>query len=315
VADRPLDLVTLAAERLRREHIENARLEAELLLAHVLGLRRIDLYLQFERPLTAEEVARYREVLRRRVRREPLQYITGRAAFRELDLDVDPRVLIPRPETELLVGVVLDWSRHVVDACGPEGDSTEAGGGLTSGGGEGEGRGALTALDLGTGSGAIALSLLHEGSFARVVATDVSAGALEVARSNALRLGLADRLELREGDLWRAVGDERFDVIVSNPPYVAESERDSLMPEVRDWEPAAALYSEGDPLAVTRRIVEGAPARLRSGGLLALEVAAGRMEGVRSLIEGAGAFGAVRVVRDHGGHERVVAVERLESGD
>ncbi len=306
MADRPLDLVALAAERLRREHIENARLEAELLLAHVLGLRRIDLYLQFERPLTPEEIAGYREVLRRRVRREPLQYITGRAAFRELDLDVDPRVLIPRPETELLVGVVLDWARGVVDASGPAGDSTEAG--------PGGGGGGLTALDLGTGSGAIALSLLQEGPFGRVLATDVSSDALDVARANAVRLGLADRLELREGDLWQAVQDGRFDVIASNPPYVAEEERDALMPEVRDWEPAAALYSVGDPLAVTRRIVEGAAAHLRPGGLLALEVGAGRMDGVRSLIEAADAFGPVRVVTDHGGHERV-AVVNVESRD
>lgn len=303
--ERPLDLVALAADRLRREDIENARLEAELLLAHVLGLRRIDLYLQFERPLTPEEVGRYREMLRRRVRREPLQYITGRAAFRELDLAVDARVLIPRPETELLVGAVLDWARRVVDASGPEGDSTEAGGG-------GDG-GALTALDLGTGSGAIALSLLHEGPFARVVATDVSADALDVARANADRLGLADRLELRHGDLWQAANDERFDVVVSNPPYVAEDERASLMPEVRDWEPASALYSVGDPLALTRRIVEGAPSRLRPGGLLALEVAAGRMDGVRAMIDAAGAFGAVRVVQDHGGHARVVVAETTES--
>jgi release factor glutamine methyltransferase len=307
VADRPLDLVALAAERLGREHIENARLEAELLLAHVLGLRRIDLYLQFERPLTTEEVTRYREALRRRVRREPLQYITGRAAFRELDLEVDRRVLIPRPETELLVGVVLDWARRVVDASRPEGDSNEAGG--AGCGGE------LSALDLGTGSGAIALSLLHEGPFARVVATDVSADALDVARSNAVRLGLGDRVELRAGDLWQAVEDDEFDVIVSNPPYVADAERASLMPEVRDWEPASALYSEGDPLAMTRRIVEGAPARLRTGGLLALEVGAGRMADVRSLVEDVGVYEVVRVVRDHGGHERVVAAEKVESTD
>ncbi|MEJ2216623.1 MAG: peptide chain release factor N(5)-glutamine methyltransferase [Gemmatimonadota bacterium] len=315
MADRPLDLVVLAAERLGREHIENARLEAELLLAHVLGLRRIDLYLQFERPLTPEEVGRYREALRRRLRREPLQYITGHAAFRELDREVDRRVLIPRPETELLVGVVLDWAHHVVDASGPEGDSTEGtvGGGGAAGGGEGGG--GLSALDLGTGSGAIALSLLHEGPFGRVLATDVSADALDVARSNAIRLGLAERLDLRQGDVWQAVGDERFDVVVSNPPYVADAERASLMPEVRDWEPASALFSEGDPLAMTRRIVDGTPAHLRSRGLLALEVAAGRMDGVRSLIEAAGAFEAVRVVRDHGGHERVVTAGKAESKD
>ncbi|HKJ92558.1 MAG TPA: hypothetical protein VJ957_05275, partial [Longimicrobiales bacterium] len=156
MADRPLELVSLAAERLAREKIENARLEAELLLAHVLGLRRIDLYLQFERPLSAEEMDRYREALRRRVRHEPLQYITGRAPFRELELEVDARVLIPRPETELLVGAVLSWANGVVDGPGAGGDSTPGGTERAVEGGE---RSSLSALDLGTGSGVIALSL------------------------------------------------------------------------------------------------------------------------------------------------------------
>ncbi|HUE77518.1 MAG TPA: peptide chain release factor N(5)-glutamine methyltransferase [Longimicrobiales bacterium] len=285
---RPLDLTRLAAEHLASRGIEDARLDAELLLAHVLGVRRLDLYLQFERPLEAAEVAAYREAVRRRGRREPLQYITGEASFRELALVVDPRVLIPRPETEVLVGAVLEWAAS---------------------------RAAPVALDIGTGSGAIALSLLHEGPFKRVVATDVSEDALAVARANAERSGLADQLELRAGALWDPVGDaERFDVIVSNPPYVAETDRATLAPEIAEHEPAAALYGGADGLDILRRIVEGAGGRLRGGGLLAVEVGLGQAAAVAGWLERA-PFGSPDIVKDLTGRERVVLAARDESAD
>jgi release factor glutamine methyltransferase len=298
---RPLELARLAAEHLATKGVTDGRLDAELLLAHVLGIRRLDLYLQFERPLTDEEVAAYREAVRRRARREPLQYITGEAAFRELVLRVDPRVLIPRPETEVLVGEVLDWARG-------------AGGGTTAARGTAAG-GDLSALDVGTGSGAIALSLLREGPFGRVVATDVSADALEVAASNAAALGLAARLELRAGSVWSAVGEvERFHVIVANPPYVRESERATLMPEVRDHEPGGALFSGPDGLEVVREIVAGARAHLRPGGLLALEVGAGQASTVAGLVSAAG-LESPRVVVDLAGRERVVLAVRDRGTD
>ena len=280
---RPLELTRLATEHLAARGVHDPRLDAELLLAHVLGLRRLDLYLQFERPITPEEVDAYREAIRRRGRREPLQYITGEAAFRELDLLVDARVLIPRPETEVLVGAVLDRVR---------------------------GRTGLTALDIGTGSGAIALSLLHEGPFERVVATDVSEDALAVAGTNAERAALAERLELRTGPLWEPVGDgERFDVIVSNPPYVAEGERDGLQPEVGGHEPAAALFAGSDGLGVLRGIVGGAGTRLNGGGLLAVEVAPGQAGTVAGWLERP-PFGAPEIVQDLSGRERVVLATR-----
>jgi len=293
---RPLELVKLAAERLAREGIENARLEAELLMAHVLGIRRLDVYLQFERPLTPAEVDGYRDALRRRLHREPLQYITGEAAFREITVHVDRRVLIPRPETEVLVGEVLAWAASV-DAARLEGDST------------GAPTGTLSALDVGTGSGAIALSLAREGPFT-VVATDASRDALELAASNAERLGLADRVTFRAGPLWTPVAEgETFDVVVSNPPYVAEAERSGLMPEVRDWEPEEALFAGEDGLAVIRAIVEGAAERLRPGGLLALEVGMGQADAVAGLVDARRAYGAPRVVTDLASHDRVVLAE------
>lgn len=277
---RPLELTRLAAEHLAGRGIEDPRLDAELLLAHVLGLRRLDLYLQFERPLEPAEVDAYREAVRRRASREPLQYITGEAAFRELTLHVDPRVLVPRPETEILVGEVLSWVADRGGSC--------------------------VALDLGTGSGAIALSLLAEGPFERVVATDVSAGALDVAGANARRLELDDRLELRLGPLWEPIGDgERFDVIVANPPYVADAERESLMPEVGEHEPGEALFAGPDGLAVIRAIAAGSPPRLAAGGLLALEVGLGQAPAVADLL-GAAGYAEVRMVKDLTGRERVV---------
>ena len=300
---RPLELARLAAEHLAGKGVEDPRLEAELLLAHVLGIRRLDLYLQFERPLEPDEVSAYREALRRRGRREPLQYITGEAAFRELVLRVDPRVLIPRPETEILVGAVLAWAADRDEEA--EEPAGEAGG--EAGGGESRG---LTALDVGTGSGAIALSLLTEGPFARVVATDVSTDALEVARENAARCGVADRLELRAGALWAPVGDgERFDVIVANPPYVAESERETLMPEVVEHEPAVALFSGADGLDLVRELVAGAGERLEPGGLLAMELGLGQAPVVAELVEAAG-FAGVRVVDDLTGRARAVLATR-----
>lgn len=286
----PLSLARKAAEALSARGIEDGRLEAELLLADALGIGRLDLYLQHDRPLTEAEVATYREMVRRRMRREPLQYITGRARFRELTLSVDHRVLIPRPETETLVEAVLGWARERTGAEGAEGSA----------------RG-LTALDVGTGSGAIALSLLVEGPFERVIATDVSADALAVAEANARSLGLGERLEFRRGDLWAPVhAGEVFDVVVSNPPYVAESDRPGLPPEVRDWEPAVALHAGDDGLAVLLGLVAGAPARLRPGGLLALEVGAGQAQSVAAAIAANPAYHAPRVVPDLAGRERVV---------
>jgi release factor glutamine methyltransferase len=280
-----LPLAQKAAQLFAERGFENARLEAELLLAHVLDIKRLDLYLQFERPMSNQELELFRSLVRRRLKREPLQYIMGSAAFRQLELQVDQRVLIPRPETEVLVGCAIAWAR--------------AQGGVAS------------ALDLGTGSGAIALSLVHEKAVARVVATDVSTDALELARGNAERLGLADRIEFRSGPDWQAVRpDEVFDIVISNPPYIAPRERPMLQPEVRDWEPATALFAEADGLAVIDAIGRGAPTHLRAHGLLALEVGTTQAESVAAGLQGGGHFDEVRVVRDLAGRDRIVTAVR-----
>lgn len=277
-----LRMILWSAEYLEGKGVPSARLDAEHLLAHVVGVTRLQLYLEFERPLSPEELGGFRPLLKRRASREPLQYIIGRQPFRELDLEVGPAVLIPRPETELLVGGVLDWIRA-------------------------SGRDRATALDLGTGSGAIALSLAFEGAFASVVATDVDAGALEVAGRNRAAAQLEERVELRMGSLFSPLAEnERFDVIASNPPYVPEQDADTLQAEVRDWEPVAALFGGTDGLDVLRGIARDAARHLEPEGLLALEVGLGQAGPVTELLKETGAYREVRTVRDYTGRERFV---------
>ncbi len=207
---------------------------------------------------------------------EPRAYAEGIAGFRLLELAVDRRVLIPRPETEGLVERVLAWSAG------------------RWGRGNGEGG---TVLDLGTGSGCIALSLATEGRFSRIVATDVSADALAVARANAERVQPTPMPEFRLGDLFQPVAGERFDVIVSNPPYIAGPEYAELDPSVRDFEPQVALLSGPDGLAHTRAILEAGPDYLAAGGLLALELDSRRAEQSAAIARAFG-FRDVRVERD-----------------
>lgn len=272
-------MIRWTTDYLEGKGFHNARLNAELLLGGVLRLKRLDLYLQFDRPLQPHETAEFKERLRRRTRREPLQYIEGAAAFRDLQLRVDRRVLIPRPETETLVDEVLRWARD---------------------------RSELAALDVGTGSGAIALALATEGPFSAVVATDTSPEALAMARENHAAVAPARPVQFRQGVGYAPVAGERFDVIVSNPPYIAVGERDSLDAEVRDWEPAVALFAGADGLDVIRALVAGSRGHLNTHGLLALEVGFTQAETVAGLVRGTGHFSTVRVGKDLAGRDRFV---------
>jgi len=277
-----LKLIEWSGQYLEEKGVERGRLDAEHLLAHAMSTTRLDLYLQYDRLLSGLELDQYRPLLTRRARREPLQYILGRAGFRNLELEVDQAVLIPRPETEILVDEVLQWvSENKLKNP--------------------------VALDIGTGSGAIALSLVHEGPFSRVVATDTSSVALEVATRNSLMSGFSDRVDFRLGKFYEplTVG-EVFEVIVSNPPYVADGEAQDLEPEIREWEPGAALYAGPDGLAALRRIATGVGPYLKPGGLLALEVGLGQATYIMELLENTGKFRTVRVCRDLSGCERVV---------
>ena len=253
---RLLDILENTSRFFASKGLENARLQAELLLAAVLDVKRLDLYLQFERPLHSSEVDRYREYVRQRLQRVPVQYITGVAAFRHLELTVTPAVLIPRPETEVLVDVALE---------------------LLSGGGR--------VLDLCCGSGAVALSLAQEAAATEVVAADVSDAALEVAKANGQRCGLAERVEWHCGDLFTPLcGTEPFDLVVANPPYVRRDDLAQLAPEVRDHEPHLALDGGEDGLVYYRRIAQEAADFIRPGGYLLLEVGDGQSVAVEDII-------------------------------
>jgi release factor glutamine methyltransferase len=276
-----------AATRLARSS-DVAASDAAELLSRLLGTGRGELRALGSRALTSAEAARFDAWLVRREAGEPAQYITGRAAFRDLDLAVDRRVLVPRPETEGLVEAVLE----VLAAERARWRSPRV-------------------LDLGTGSGAIALALAHEHPDAIVTAVDISPDALAVARANAAACGLAARVTFAQGEWFGAIApDERYEVIVSNPPYIAEDEAAALPAEVREWEPSLALYSGGDGLDALREIVDDAPRHLVAGGLLALELAESRAREVAGWLEGAHDWESVELLDDLSGRPRVLLARR-----
>jgi release factor glutamine methyltransferase len=270
----PLKLLGWTQGFLARKGVDAPRLTAELLLAHALGCDRLRLYLDFDRPTGEAELARFRDLVRRRAEGEPTAYLTGAREFHGHRLSVDARVLVPRPETELLAETGL--------AALPEGGA---------------------ALDLCTGSGALALALALGRPGARVTAVELSPQALEVARANAAALGAA--VTLLQGDLYAPLPPgARFDVVVSNPPYVPTGELDRLPREVRR-EPRLALDGGPDGLAVLRRVVAGAPAVLAPGGTLALEMHESHQAALPALCLGAG-FALAEARRDLAGLPRLV---------
>jgi len=297
------DALRAATEWLRTSGSRSPRLDAELLMAAALGVGRAELLRAPERVLTIIEERRFDGYLVRRQAREPVAYIRGRRAFRGIELEVTPAVLIPRPETETLVDVALE----ALAAVPAGGDA--AGGALGDGPGDAAASGLYepVTLDVGTGSGCIALALAAENPFVRLVATDVSEAAVEVARRNAARLGLDGRVDIRVGDLLDdLLPRERFDLIVSNPPYIPDAEYRTLEANVRDYEPRLALHGGDDGLDVERRLISAAAARLRSGGVLAVEVGAGQAAAVRALFAATGAFEAAQQRADLAGIPRVV---------
>jgi release factor glutamine methyltransferase len=261
--------------------VTSPRLDVELLLGRVLKLDRVRLLIDADRPLEKTELATYRELHQRRRAGEPVAYLLGVREFYGRPFRVDRRVLIPRPDTETLVEVGLDRTRHL----------------------------SLSArvLDLCTGSGCVAISLARERPTTRVIGTDVSPGALEVAAENAIRLG-AVNLGFLRSDLFSALDPRRhrFDLITANPPYIPEGDLPGLQVDVRAFEPKLALVSGLDGLTLARKIIAEAPRFLDPGGVLAMELGAGQAPAVRRLFESSG-FVDIEARRDLGGHERVVS--------
>lgn len=264
------------------EHSPSPRLDAELLTGHALSLSRSELYSQHARVLTSSELGSIGSLVERRSRREPVAYILGRWGFRGLDLAVDRRVLIPRPETEELVDVCLEFLMTVPVSV-------------------------PAVLDVGTGSGAIALAIAEELPAALVAAADISPAALDLARANGADLGLD--VEWLESDLLAAVAGRRFDLIVSNPPYIPVAELDTLEPEVRVWEPRIATTPGQDGLELLLALVQSAPAALTPNGLLALECGAGQAGAVADALALA-AYTDIVVREDFAGIERFVTGRR-----
>ena len=270
---RARELLSPAAEELARAECPSPRVDAEWLLAHVLGVTRTDLYANGDKPLEPGEERRFRELVARRAHREPLAYVLGEWGFRGLTLQVDPRVLIPRPETEAVVERCLELLAGVDEP---------------------------RVLDVGVGSGAIALAIAAEHPTAFVVATDNSPGALAVAAENRARAGLAEQVELIQGELF-AGQDGPFDLIVSNPPYVEPDEIDGLAPEVAQHEPRQALLASG----ATEAIADRARSRLTPAGALVLETGDGNVGAVADLFRRLG-YEEVSIGQDLTGRDRIV---------
>ncbi len=268
--------------------IESARLDAELLLCMVAGCRREGLYLDYERSLGKREEKLFQNLLQRRGRREPISYITGRKEFWSMDFFVSPNVLVPRPETELLIDVSLKVL------------------------GELSKKGPVNILELGTGSGVIAVSLSKEWSQAEIWATDISPGALKVSATNATRYETRDKIRFLQGDLFEPVKERAgsFQLIVSNPPYVRRGEFENLSPEVREWEPRLALDGGEDGLDFYRRIIRGAPVYLADGSFLALEMGADMGRDLLRLIEMVGLYSETSIYQDYAGQDRVMVARK-----
>jgi len=279
-----LEVIQRSTEFLARKGVDSPRLQTELLLAHVLGLPRLRLYLEFQRQLGESEVESLRQLVRRRGCREPLQHLMGTVSFCGHDLAVNRDVLIPRPETEQLAERAWSWLN-------------------------GRGLEAARVLDLGTGSGCLAVTLALRCSGARVVAVDLSEAALAMARVNAGRHQVADRIEFHCGDLYAAVPTGmRFDVVVANPPYIPSGDLATLAPEVRDYEPRQALDGGPDGLAVFERIARDGRAHLAEGGRLFAELGDGQGQALRTMFVGAG-WEVVEIARDDTGRERFLMAD------
>jgi release factor glutamine methyltransferase len=281
-----LELITWGTSYLAEKGVDEARLTIELLLSHVLKLKRIHLYTNFDRPLIDSELAEFKGLLLRRRSREPLQYILGETEFMGHRIFVDPRVLIPRPETELL-------TERVVSECRNR---------------SGQGN-SLRILEIGTGSGCIAVALAAALPLVSVTSIDCSADALDLAQQNAEFHSLTDRIRFRHQDfLSDSTLDEKFDFIISNPPYISTQEYELLDPEVKNFEPKIALADGSDGLTFYKTMAERGAALLKPGGKIAVEHAFDQSASVRKIFHDSG-WENIEAMKDFSGHDRYVTAE------
>ena len=297
------DILNWAAEYLKSLNIPSDRLDSEVLLSFILKKDRTYLYTNSEKPILPEEHKKFKELIERRGRREPLSYITGEKEFWSLKFKVSRDTLIPRPETEILVQAVLDIIKYPSPPPLPIGERIKVRG--------------IKILDIGTGSGNIAVSIAKESPESHVFTVDKSNSALSVAKENAIIHNVAGRITFLKGDLCipfnppsppfvKGGKEGLFDIIVSNPPYIPTGDIEGLMPEVMDWEPRWALDGGKDGLEIVRKIIKDAPLFLKSKGFLAMEIGFGQSEEVSRIISETDKFHNIKTIKDLSGIERVV---------
>ena len=283
-----IKLVQWATAYFDRHHIDSPRTTAEILLAHALDARRIDLYLRYDQPLNSDELNRFKALIKRRTNREPVAYIVGHKEFWSIDLEVNRNVLIPRPETESLVERTLESL-----AADPEPRSKFI-------------------LELGTGCGAVILALASENSRHSYLATDISSDAVEVAQRNARRNGLEAKIRFMVAN-WFAPLDKKagiFDLIVSNPPYIRSGDLKRLQPEIYAHEPVTALDGAQDGLQCLRHIIQSGYLYLKPGGALLLEMGYDQQAALKQIVDACGQYEDVRFFKDYSGHDRIVSMRR-----
>ena len=300
-----LEVIQRSSDFLARKGVDSPRLQVELLLAHVLQMPRMKLYLNFERPLKEPELETLRGLIKRRGEREPLQHIVGSTSFCGLEITVNGEVLIPRPETELLAEEAWKFLLAAAEFPSPRPSPLD-------GRGEGEDARSPAVLDFGTGSGCLALAIAAKCPKAEVHALDISEAALQIARENARRLGLSDRVRFHSGDGFSALPDGMtFDLIVSNPPYIPSADIETLQPEVREHDPRLALDGGPDGLAFYRQIAADAGSRLNPGARLMLELGDGQGGAVSELLTEFG-WTVESVLKDHSGRGRILIARRQD---
>jgi len=283
-----LEVLNQAVEKLRAKGIDRPRTNAELLLGAVLNAKKIDLYLDRDRILTPQQIEKFNQFIQERIAGKPLQYIIGSTEFFGLEFKLNESVLIPRPETEILVEIIIE---HIKDFPQPK------------------------IIDLGTGSGAIAISLAKNLKSCFVLATDISPDALKLAKKNAKKHKVDDQIDFLCGDMFEPLRNKdiegKINCVVSNPPYVSKEEFEHLSPEIKDYEPIMALRTDEEGTFFHKKIIEGSLAFLEKGGILALEVGLGQATKVADLIRSQKEFENTEMKKDLGGIERIVVTYRI----
>jgi release factor glutamine methyltransferase len=297
------DILNKSTKDLEKIDSPSARLDAEVLLSFCLGCDRLEFYKNPDMIISETQLAAFRNLIARRLQWEPVAYITGRKEFWSFTLEVNSSVLIPRPDTEIIVEEALDVAKKLestsdLDSGLRRNDSKQR---------------PVRILDIGTGSGAIALTLALEITSAKVVATDISATALELAQKNAATLGLQDKIDFRLGNLFEPI-EGFFDIIVSNPPYIAANDYEELPVSVKDFEPREALLAGVSGLEFYEKLIYQAAPYLKKNGWLLLEIGAKQEAGIRRIIEDSGFYDSIEMRRDYAGLPRVIKARRKVSG-